>query len=291
MFDSQTLKKFEFLSIASSRPFAGQTTGTRRNAKMGGGLEFADYRDYAFGEDLRNLDWNVYARFESLYIKRYQEEGDVPVYCFLDASRSMGATSDAPKFEYAKKVVGALGYISLSRLDSIAAFAITNRAEDYFPLARGKERFLSFARFLEPLAPYDAPTDITSAVQDALKKISKPGLAILVGDCFDPNGLDAALERLLSRKFEPIVLQIYTPEEARPTEVGDFEFVDAETGALRKLTIDERALKCYAKRFQAFLAATRESCVKRGVRYYSADTRVPFDSLLLDVARDINVGR
>ena len=105
MFDSQTLKKFEFLSIASSRPFAGQTTGTRRNAKMGGGLEFADYRDYAFGEDLRNLDWNVYARFESLYIKRYQEEGDVPVYCFLDASRSMGATSDAPKFEYAKKVV------------------------------------------------------------------------------------------------------------------------------------------------------------------------------------------
>ena len=98
MFDSQTLKKFEFLSIASSRPFAGQTTGTRRNAKMGGGLEFADYRDYAFGEDLRNLDWNVYARFESLYIKRYQEEGDVPVYCFLDASRSMGATSDAPKF-------------------------------------------------------------------------------------------------------------------------------------------------------------------------------------------------
>ena len=291
MFDSETLKKFEFLSIASSRPFAGQTSGSRRNAKLGGGLEFAEYRDYAFREDLRNLDWNVYARFESLYIKRFQEEGDVPVYCFLDASRSMGSSADSEKFEYAKKVVGALGYISLARLDSVAAFAITNRAEDYFPLARGKERFLAFARFLEPLEPYDAATDITSAVKDALKKIAKPGLAILVGDCFDPNGLDAALERLLSRKFEPLVLQIYAPDEARPSELGDFKFVDAETGVTRKVTLDERAVKRYAKRFQEFLKATRESCVTRGVRYYAAPTNVPFDSILLDVARDINVGR
>ena len=133
---------------------------------------------------------------------------------------------------------------------------------------------------------FDCEVDVAT-----LKKIAKPGLAILVGDCFDPNGLDAALERLLSRKFEPIVLQIYAPDEARPSELGDFEFVDAETGVTRKVTLDERAVKRYAKRFQEFLKATRESCVTRGVRYYAAPTNVPFDSILLDVARDINVGR
>lgn len=291
MFDSQTLKKFEFLSIASNQTFAGQVSGTRRNAKIGGGAEFSDYRDYVYGDDLRNLDWNVYARFETMYIKRFREEGDVPVYLFLDASKSMGETADSQKFAYALNVVGALGYISLASLDSVAAITFTDRAEDFFPLARGKERFLSLARFLESLAPRERATNVSAAIRDALAKIGKPGLAILVGDCFDREGLDAGLERLVARRFEPIVLQLYAPEESSPRELGDFELVDAETGRRQKATIDESALKRYRKRFELFLAKTRESCVKRGARYYATSIDRPFDSFLLDVARDLKSGR
>ena len=291
MFDSQTLKKFEYLSLASSKQFAGQTSGERRNAKLGGGVEFADYRNYAFGDDVRNLDWNVYARFEALYIKRFQEEGDIPVYFFLDVSTSMGENETAAKFDYAKKVVGALGYVSLMRFDSVAVFTFADDVGETFPLSRGKEKFLPLAEFLETLRPRRAATKISHSIQNALKKIVKPGLAVIVSDCFDANGLHDSIERLLARRFEPLVLQIYAPEEARPNETGDFELIDTETGERSKVTIDESTIRRYQKRFDAFLAKTRESCVRRGARYYSTLIDVPFENFLLEVARDVKVGR
>ena len=291
MFDSQTLKKFEYLSLASSKQFAGQSAGERRNAKLGGGVEFADYRNYAFGDDVRNLDWNVYARFETLYIKRFQEEGDIPVYFFLDVSSSMGEDATAAKFDDAKKIVGALGYVSLMRFDSVSVFPFADDVVDAFPLSRGKEKFLPLADYLEALRPRRAETRISNSIQSALKKIVKPGLAVVVSDCFDANGLDDALERLLARRFEPLVLHIYSTEEALPTETGDFELIDAETGEHTKVMIDEATLKLYRKRFDAFLAKTRKSCVRRGARFYSTVIDVPFENFLLEVARDVKVGR
>ena len=159
MFDTQTLKKFEFLLLASSKEYTGQTSGARRNSKLGGGVEFVDYRDYVYGDDLRNLDWNVYARLETPFIKQFQEEGDLPVYCFLDASRSMDADASAKKFEYAKNLVGALGYISLARFDSFGVFTFADTLGPTFPLARGKGRFLELARFLDGVAPRAGVTD------------------------------------------------------------------------------------------------------------------------------------
>ncbi|MBQ6828382.1 MAG: DUF58 domain-containing protein [Thermoguttaceae bacterium] len=164
MFDSQTLKKFEFLSIVSNKTFVGTRSGACRNAKLGGGLEFVDYRDYAYGDDLRNLDWNVYARFEIPLIKRFEEEGDLRVYLFLDCSKSMGDTLSSEKFAYAKKVVAALAYISLARSNTVTIVPFAAKAGRFFPPVRGKERFLTVARFLENLEPIDAQTDITSSV-------------------------------------------------------------------------------------------------------------------------------
>ncbi|MDO5309943.1 MAG: DUF58 domain-containing protein [Planctomycetia bacterium] len=287
MFDSQTLKKLEYLSLVSRKEFVGQTSGARRNAKLGGGVEFADYRNYVFGDDLRNLDWNVYARFESLFIKRFQEEGDLPVYCLLDTSRSMGASADDPKFIYAKRLAGALAYISLNKFDSVCVVACSDHAEQSFPLARGKERFLELASFLEKLQPSGSATNLRDAVRDVMPRLRKPGLAILISDCYDPNGIDDSLEQILARRFEPIVLQIYTQEEAQPQTLGDLEFVDVESGRRQKFAVDDAALAKYRARFQAFLAQTRASCVKRNARYYATSIDTPFDAFLLNVTRDV----
>ena len=287
MFDTQTLKKFEFLLLASSKEYTGQTSGARRNSKLGGGVEFVDYRDYVYGDDLRNLDWNVYARLETPFIKQFQEEGNLPVYCFLDASRSMGADAAAKKFEYAKNLVGALGYISLARFDSFGVFTFADKLGPTFPLARGKGRFLELARFLDGVAPREGVTDANGSIREALAKIRKPGMALIVSDCYDPNGLDASLERLLARRFDPVVLQIYDESESNPQDRGDYVFEDAESGATRTFTVDENTLKQYRAAFQNFIATVRTSCVKRGVRFYSTSIGVPFETFLLNVTCDM----
>ncbi len=291
MFDSETLKKFEFLSLVSNKTFAGVRSGARRNAMLGGGLEFVDYREYAYGDDLRNLDWNVYARFETPLIKRFEEEGDLRVYLFLDCSKSMGETREAVKFDYAKHVAAALAYISLAKSDAVAIVPFAEKPGRFFPPIRGKERFLEVARFLETLEPMDAQTDITSSVRRALEKIKEPGLAIFVSDFFDKNGLDGALEQLLARRFEPVVLQIYEPFDAEPQLRGDFVFTDVETGATKQLTVDATVLKRYKKRFRQFVESNKTSCVKRGLRFYETSTLTPFDSFLLNVTRDNGLGR
>lgn len=291
MFDSETLKKFEFLSLVSNKTFAGVRSGSRRNAMLGGGLEFVDYREYAYGDDLRNLDWNVYARFETPLIKRFEEEGDLRVYLFLDCSPSMGETRDSAKAVYAKRLTAALAYISLAKSDTVAIVPFAAKPGRFFPPIRGKERFLEVARFLENLEPMNAQTDITSSVRGALAKIKEPGLAVFISDFFDKNGLDGALEQLLARRFEPMVLQIYDPFDAEPKLRGDFVFTDVETGATKQLTVDDAVLKRYKKRFRRFVESNRRSCVKRGVRFYETSTAESFDSFLLNITRDNGLGR
>lgn len=291
MFDSQTLKKFEFLALASNKPFVGTRSGSCRGVKLGGGLEFVDYRDYAYGDDLRHLDWNVYARTETPLIKRFEEEGDLRVYLFLDCSRSMGDSASSEKFVYAKNVVAALTYISLARSNTATILPFAAKTGRVFPPARGKERFLTAAKFLESLEPIDAQTNVTEAVKDGLAKIREPGLAIVVSDFFDKNGINGALKQLIARRFEPMAIQIYEPSEAEPNLRGDYVFTDVETGATKEFTIDADALKKYKIRFRQFVESNRRSCASRGARFYETSTATPFDSFVLNITRDNGLGR
>src|SRR5881398_2425430 len=122
LFDSEFLQKLEYLSLVSKRVFRGSLLAQRRTMQMGGGIEFADHRDYTPGDDFRYLDWHLYARHEQLLLKRFQEEEDLHVYLLLDCSRSM-AFGDPPKFDFARRVAAALAYIALADLDRVALVA------------------------------------------------------------------------------------------------------------------------------------------------------------------------
>src|SRR5215475_13232306 len=159
LFDSDFLQKLEYLSLVSKRVFRGQILAQRRTMQMGGGIEFADHREYTPGDDFRYLDWNLYARHEELLLKRFQEEEDLHVYLLLDCSRSMGYGSP-PKFDFARQVTAALAYIALADLDRIAIVAFANDIVADFPLTRGKGRILSLLKFLENLQPQGEDTDL-----------------------------------------------------------------------------------------------------------------------------------
>ncbi len=107
LFDSEFLKNLEYLSLVSRRVFRGQLLAQRRTMQLGGGIEFADHREYTPGDDFRYLDWNVFAGHDELLLKRFQEEEDLHVYLLLDSSRSM-AFGEPAKFDYARQVTAAL---------------------------------------------------------------------------------------------------------------------------------------------------------------------------------------
>src|SRR3984957_5116351 len=159
LFGSDFLKKIEYLSLVSRRIFRGSLMAQRRTKQLGGGIEFADHRDYSAGDDFRYIDWNLYARHDELLLKRFQEEEDLHVYFLLDCSRSM-AFGNPPKFDFARQVAAALAYIALADLDRIAIVAFAGEVIADFPLTRGKARILGLLKFLEALDPQGTATNL-----------------------------------------------------------------------------------------------------------------------------------
>lgn len=284
LFDGDFLKKLEYLSLISRRVFRGSVLAQRRTKQMGGGIEFADHREYAAGDDFRHLDWNVYARHGELLLKRFQEEEDLHVYFLLDCSRSMAFGSPA-KFDLARQVTAALAYIALADLDRVSVVAYSQEILADFPLTRGKDRILSLLRFLENLKPQGTDTNLARVVSGFVMRPQRRGLAIVVSDLFDPTGYERGLDLLRHRTYEPHIIQIHDPAEARPNLLGEIELVDIETDALRKVTITERALREYRRVFDEFQSSIAAYGKKYGLGCTQTTNDVNFEELVLRMMR------
>ena len=281
-FGSEFLKKLEYLSLVSKRLFRGRLLALKRTRQLGGGVEFADHRDYVLGDDLRYLDWNVYARLGDRLIKRFEEEEDLHVYFLLDCSRSM-TVGEPAKFDYAKQLAAALAYIALADLDRISVVSFADRIYDVFPLTRGKQHVLSLLRFLESLETAAAPTNLFDFVQEFTRRKQRCGLAVILSDLFDPAGFRQAVDLLRYRRYEPNLIQIHDRSEAEPRFRGDLRLVDIETETVRNVTIDESVLRRYKAVFADFLDSVTKYCVDRGIGGTVAGTEIPFDEQILNM--------
>ncbi len=284
LFDSDFLKKLEYLSLVSRRLFRGSLLAQRRTMQTGGGIEFADHREYSHGDDFRHLDWNVFARHGQLLLKRFQEEEDLHVYLLLDCSRSMAFGSPS-KFELAQQIVAALAYIALSDLDRVAVVAFADDIVADFPLTRGKDRILSLLKFLEGLEVQGEATDLGRVVKAFTQRPQRRGLAIVVSDLFDPNGYERGLDLLRYRNYELHAVQLHDRLEAEPSLLGELELVDIESDGGQKVTITENALKKYRKRFEDFQESLRKYGHKYGVGLTQTRCEVPFDELIMKMMR------
>jgi uncharacterized protein (DUF58 family) len=275
LFDSDFLKKLEYLSLVSRRVFRGQLLAQRRTMQLGGGIEFADYRDYTPGDDFRYLE---------LLLKRFQEEEDLHVYILLDCSRSM-AVGKPPKFDYARQVAAALAYIALADLDRVAVVAFAGDVVADFPLTRGKARILGLLKFLEGLQPQGEATDLERMARNLVHRNQRRGLAVVVSDLFDPKGFERGLDLLRHHRYEPHLVQIFDRHEAEPDLKGDLELLDIETGTIQKVTITERNLRQYRKIFADYVESVGRYCNTYGIGGTRSSTEVPFDELLLRMMR------
>lgn len=287
MFDSEFITRLEYLSLLSKRMFRGRLLAQRRTMQAGGGIEFADHREYIAGDDLRYLDWNVYARHGDLLLKRFQEEEDLHVYILLDCSLSMdrGETEAKSKFNLARQIAAALGYIALSDLDRVAIYAYDQQVRATLPLTRGKDQIMGVLRFLEGLETAGERTDLKRVARDFVQRAPRTGLAIVISDLFDQDGFREGVDRLRHARFEPHVIQLHTAEEAAPTILGDIQLVDCETGGERKVTVTEKKLKQYQQLFASFVESVEHYCRTYGLSHTRTMTDVPFDAVLLSMMR------
>ena len=283
LFDDEFQRKLEYLALVSRRVFSGRLRAERRTKKTGSGVEFADHRDYQPGDDFRTLDWNVYQRFGRLLVRLYEEEEDLAIYFILDASASM-AFGQGRKAAYAKKVVAALAYVGLANLDRVSIVTTTDRVLDRLPETRGKARIFKTFRFLREVQSTGA-TDLGDAMKTFVAQNKRRGLAVLVSDLYDPSGFERGINVLRYNKFDPFVVHIVDPAEAKPKLHGDVLVYDCETGDEREVTVTARMLERYAAAYAQYLAEIERFCTTHQVPYAAASVDVPFDEMILRMFR------
>ncbi|GAB4504894.1 MAG: DUF58 domain-containing protein [Anaerolineales bacterium] len=304
LFDESTLRKLTQLSLVAARIRAGAIKGERRSSRRGSSVEFADYRAYAPGDDLRRLDWNIYARLERPFIKLFEEEEDLAVYLLLDTSRSMGwgaalsgskGEGELDKFRYALRLAAGLGAVALACGDRLVIAALRDGSvmEEFGP-ARGQAALPRLFRFLEGLEA-QGTTDLDASLRQFFVTPRRAGLVILLSDLFSAQafrpplrgqagsgqGWEAGLRQALGRGHEAALLHILSPDELDPPLAGDLQLVDIESGQTQDVSLDGGLRALYRQRARAWLQSTQAACRKQGVRYLQLTTSLPWERALL----------
>jgi uncharacterized protein (DUF58 family) len=283
LFGSEFLKKLEYLSLVAKKRAAGDRKGERRALRKGTSVEFADYRDYVAGDDLRRVDWNAYARIDKLLLKLFEEEEELFVYVLLDTSESM-LYGEPSKLDYARKVAAALAYVGLSNQDRVSIATFASQVNDHIGPSTGKKAIFPMFHFLAKPAS-GGRTDVSETIRAYTRQVKRRGLLVLISDFIDEAGIDAMLKNLLSSRFEVLCLHLYAPEEEEPPFRGDYRFVDSETGEFKDVFVTKELLDEYKKAFAAHGEAVQKFCLKRAMSYVRASTAVDFDDLVMKLLR------
>lgn len=277
------LARLEQLELVSRKIFLGRMKGERRSKRKGQSVEFADYRNYVVGDDLRFLDWNLYARLDRLFIRLFMEEEDLHVYVLIDNSLSMDFGTPS-KLHYAKQVAAALGFIGLVNMDRVIVEAFNNRLTQSMPALRGRRSMWRLMDFLQKLEPA-GPSDMARALKSFSLKCSGKGIVVLLSDFMDKVGYEDALRYLVARQLDIYAVQILSQEEIDPEIVGDLKLVDIEDDDVAEITVSGPLLKRYKQNLAAFRAGLHEFCARRGISYLFTSNQVPFDRLVLSYLR------
>src|SRR5436309_6334001 len=283
LLDPQFLARLERLELVSKKIFLGRMKGERRSKRKGQSVEFADYRNYVVGDDLRFLDWNLFARLDRLFIRLFLEEEDLHFYILLDNSLSMDFGSPS-KLHFAKQVAAALAFVGLVNMDRVVIEAFNDRLTQSMPAARGRRSLWRVMDFLQKLEPA-GPSDLKQALRTFSIKCSGKGIVVLLSDLMDKGGYEEALRYLVARQLDIYVIQILSQEEIEPEIVGDLKLVDIEDDDIAEITVSGPLLKRYKQNLAAYRSALQQFCSRRGIAYLFTSNQVPFDRLVLSYLR------
>lgn len=292
------LRRLEQLQLLAVRRSKSSLKGERRSRARGLSVEFADHRNYTLGDDLRYLDWNLLGRLDRLFLKLYEEERELPVRVFLDASESM-SFGVPPKFDFARQVAAGVGYVALcgfdrvsvsvfpevqARGDAVSGAGAESAARGALRSVRGRKSALTFFQNLNGLRA-GGTADFNAALRRGALEARQSGAAVVLSDFLDPAGYELGLKALVSRGFQVYAVQILAPEELAPTAFGDLRLVDSETGAEQEVTFGKFRLSAYQASVARYVQRLREFCQGRGITFFSVGSDADLGDLLLKQLR------
>lgn len=273
------LNKLGRLKLDTRQILSGVMKGDKRSRAYGTSVEFADYRDYNRGDDLRYLDWNIYARLEKFFLKLFHEEEDMTVHVLLDLSKSM-ATGEPEKSIYARQIAAALCYIALSNLDRLSLTAFSSGIIKGTQLLRGTGHFSKVVDLLNELEPSEI-TDFDKSIREFNLRQRSRGLVFAISDFIDPLNLREGIKRLAHRKHDILLIQVLQKEELDPSVRGDWALTDSETGEVVEVSVSPRLLADYKRRMLAYLTDLKNFSRKMKAGYILTTTDVELEDFIL----------
>ena len=295
VFDERTLRKLEQVMLWSQRARAGAMQGERRSTRRGTSIEFADYRNYARGDDLRRLDWNVYARLRRPYIKLLEDEEDLALHILIDASASMDWPPEAQgparhKFRHAQRLAAGLAWCALASNDRTQISCVSAAGSATFGPLRGRGHSLRMLDFVEGLRPA-GEVDLDAALRARAQRSTRPGLFVLLSDMLTTASLREALNALAAAGHELLLLHLLAPDEIEPPVTGDLRLIDVESGRAREVTVDAALRARYAQRLDDWRAQLRRTLLQGGGHYLFVSTETPWERVILQDLRRLGLLR
>ena len=276
--------RLESLVLLLKKDLSGYFGGKHLVRTYGQTVEFADYREYQLGDDIRRIDWNLYSRFEKYFLKLFTDERQMHIRVFLDCSASMG--NDAPqKSAYAIAMAAAIGYLAVHNMDKVSFYLMRgDRAENPFGTIVGKRAFFQAMGTLEQ-THFDGETDIAACVLGSGEIASGSGLSVILSDFFTESDWKKAADYLLFRRQQVILMQPLLPEEVDPNYDGRYHLLDSEAGDISdrknmRLHITHGMQEAYADALRDFREEIRSYCVTREIAYLCLTTDQPIERAL-----------
>lgn len=286
LFGDGFMETLDYLHIVARKILSGQMKAERKSKQKGFSVEFADHRPYTPGDDFRFIDWNVFFRTEQLFLKLFEEEEDLQIYILLDCSGSMDFGMPY-KFHYARRLAAAIGYLGLASHDRVHVLpfstAIAQDAANTLRI-RGKGKIFQLLRFLET-RDAAGETNLATSLKTFAASKRKRGLAVVLSDLYDYEGVVNSINILRIQKFDPYVIHIVSPQEAEPELLGDLKLLDGESDRARDVTVTESMLKKYRTAFADYCAQLERFCRSKEIGYVRCRTEVPFQDTVVHMLR------
>lgn len=279
--DALPLKHLSRLGLRARTAVEGLISGIHRSHAYGWNVEFADFREYTKGDDIRYIDWKVFARTDRFFIKQFEEETNMRVYVVVDQSQSMAYKSNGQgKIAYACTLAAALSYLFVRQGDSVGLVTFDKEMRAYLPPRNTPMHLQRVWKTLEELEP-GGTTDVTRNLRYLAARVRRRGLLILISDLLDrPERVITGLSHFRHKKFEAIAFHILDPAEVEFPFQGNTVFRDMESR--RWVETSARAVRdTYLDLFNSFLETVRGGCRQTGVDYQLIRTDIPIERALL----------
>lgn len=278
--DPTFIRRLESLYLLARKVLGGRLQADRKTTKKGSGITFADYSEYSFGDDHRAIDWRIYARLEQLMIKMFELEEEMTLYLLLDVSRSMRS-----KFDYARQLAAALGYIALSGLDQVVIYAIGTELSPILEPAHGRGRILPMLRSLEQTEIQGRDSRFNACCRAFQARHSRRGMMVIVSDFLFPDGFDEGLSFLQWNGHEVFALQVQDQQDLTCAIRGDAELACIETDACQRVTITTAEAAAYEAAVAQWNRDLQRACAKRGIGMAFTTPELPFDDVIQRILR------